>query len=510
MRRSPRSARRDPAVRVPRRSQHDYLGEGLAEELIDTLAHEGLRVLAIGATKRFTESRDPGRIGIERSADAIVDGTVQVSRDRVRISARLVETDSGIQRWSERYDGSFQDVFALQETMGRRVAESLRLEIDAAAHRQTAPQEAIELYLRARREMRGDIAEGSGVIEKLERCIELAPTFTPALPVLAMAGVRAWWANQDARGKEAGIRARTWADRAMRDAPDIAETHLVRAMIASQDGDSAAAAQALAKTIEIAPTMPEAHCLLGELQIETGRMKRAAPRQLRSSSIHAASRLPRARAGRGARGRLRPVRRTHGQADELSHGPSMALSTARFRFALWRRDIDRARIAAAMANCSGTARAHSSRWPTSPRRREGGRHATLGRGSQLDRQRALRPRVSSDRSLAFAGAATSRSRSSPSLQTASSSTSSGCDAAPCSSHCATARSAEALDKVERRQRVEALSSQNESKIAKRLLDFPRRPGLQARRTTRDFAPSAEARRAKLSPRWQRLFFIARA
>lgn len=324
-------------------AEHDYLGEGLAEELIDTLSRtKGLRVLALGATKRFAEHRDPARIGIELSADFVVDGTVQVSKDRVRIAARLVEADSGVQRWSERFDGTFEDVFSLQESMGRRVAESLRLEVDAAAHRRTAPQEAIELYLRARRFMRSDVMmRADEAVEMLEKCIELAPSFTPAIPALAMASLRAWWSRQEVRGPERGERARQHVERAIREAPDLAETHFARAMLANQDGLYREAAQALAKTLEIAPTMPEAHWYLGEMQLETGRWKEGKHR------IQLAIELdPSMNRAYLALARIAAFEGDFALADQhllrlmqLGGGGSMPILAGRLRYAMWNHDL---------------------------------------------------------------------------------------------------------------------------------------------------------------------------
>ncbi len=249
-----------------------YLSDALAEELIDVLSRtQGLRVLALGATRRFAEDRDPVRIGEALGADTIVDGTVQPAGDRVRISARLVETDSGVQRWSDRFDGRFEDVFELQESMGRRVAEALRLELDAAAHRHTAPQEAIELYLRARRLLRADVmARASDALEMLERCLELAPNFEPALPAHAVASLRVLWQVSEAEVSLPDAAASV--SRAAEAAPELAETHYAIGMHAVQSGAYRDAARALAKAIEIAPTMAEVHAYLGQLQVEAGHL----------------------------------------------------------------------------------------------------------------------------------------------------------------------------------------------------------------------------------------------
>jgi eukaryotic-like serine/threonine-protein kinase len=119
----------------------------LGEELIDLLSTtRGLRVLGSGATARFADAseRDPRTIGVELGVDVIVDGNVQLAGNRIRIAARLLAVDSGFQLWSERYDGALEHVFELQDKMGKRIAEALRLELEDIVHRGDAPAEAIE------------------------------------------------------------------------------------------------------------------------------------------------------------------------------------------------------------------------------------------------------------------------------------------------------------------------------------------------------------------------------
>ncbi|MBX3269612.1 MAG: protein kinase [Sandaracinaceae bacterium] len=255
--------------------EHDYLGDGLSEELVDVLSRtRGLKLLALGATRRFAERRDPKEVHDALGVDAVVDGTVQLAGDRVRLAARLVEP-SGVQLWSERFEGRFEDVFALQESMARRLAEALRLELTAASHRHSAPAEALTLYLEARRDLRTDVLmNAGGTVDKLERALALAPGFTPAIAAYAIACIRAWWGGAQSLDEGArGERARRAVERASREAPDVAETHLARAMYAVQGGDYRAAALACAEAIAIAPTMPEAHQYLAELQLEAGRLR---------------------------------------------------------------------------------------------------------------------------------------------------------------------------------------------------------------------------------------------
>jgi serine/threonine-protein kinase len=336
-------------------ADHDYLGEGLGEELIDVLSRtRGLRVLALGATRRFAEDRDPARIGAELAADAVVDGTVQLAGDRVRVSARLLETDTGLVRWTERFDARFEDVFAMQETMGRRVAEALRLELDAAAHRAVTSPEAMQLYLRARKAMRIDVGNRiDEAIRLLERTFELAPELTPAYPAHAIASIRAMWSEErDAEGVRHGRAERSVA-RALERAPELAETQLARAMLAIQMGEYTTAAQALARALEIAPTMVDAHYYLGELQVEAGLLSEGRRRcelalELDPTLLRVHFPLARAAALHGdyecAEQHMRIV-------DEGLATPSAAVLVGRLRFALWRGDHDEARrLTAAMAD----------------------------------------------------------------------------------------------------------------------------------------------------------------
>jgi tetratricopeptide (TPR) repeat protein len=186
----------------------------------------------------------------------------------------MIDPD-GTQRWTERYDGRLEDVFALQESLGRRVAEALRIELVVAAHRHTAPPEALEHYLRARRMQRQPTQVSNlEVVGMLERAVELAPDFGAALAAHAIASVRAWWGDgETGQGRDAMDRARRSMARAQQQAPELAETHLATAIWVVLCGGFIAAARALGRALELAPTMAEAHLYLGQIQCEAGRPK---------------------------------------------------------------------------------------------------------------------------------------------------------------------------------------------------------------------------------------------
>ncbi|MFO7566771.1 MAG: protein kinase [Enhygromyxa sp.] len=326
-----------------------YVAESLSDELIDVLSTmRGLRVSGSGATARFVDAsdRDPRTIGAELGVEVIVDGTVQLSGKRIRISARLLDVGSGFQLWSERYDGALEDVFELQDKMGKRIAEALRLELEDIAHRGEAPVEAIEAYLRARQLARSWEWKGpSGAIAQYQRCIELAPHFKPALAGYAIACLRAWFMPAwDASEPDWGQRARAAVDAALDGAPELAETHLAAAIHAVQHGEYKQAAESLRQALRVAPTYAAAHEYLGRLQIEAGRANEGVAHlelalELDPNLVYA---LPNIARYRGLRGDLagfdEQIERFVTLTGRAHHAPSAMLEV---RVGVWYRDTER-------------------------------------------------------------------------------------------------------------------------------------------------------------------------
>ncbi len=252
-----------------------YLADALADELVDLLAAtEGLRLIGVGVTAKFSErrGRDPRSIGRELGVDAIVDGTAQIADGRLRVIARLIDSETGFQRWTERFDGTIGDVFELQDRLAKRIAEALRVEVEQSIHRGDASPEAIEHYLRARQLARLWRFKGEdGAVARLRRCLELAPGFRPALASYAHACVRAWFIPRKREDPDWEPLAEQAIAAALAGAPEIAETQLAAARWASYAGNHIDAARHLRQAVAIAPTYAEAHHYLGLLQLEGGR-----------------------------------------------------------------------------------------------------------------------------------------------------------------------------------------------------------------------------------------------
>jgi len=274
------SARHDSLAVLPFRfrgpRESDYLAEALVDELVDLLSQtRGLRVFGVGSTARFTEAstRDPKLVGEELGVDVIVDGTVLLAGDRLRISARLIEVKDGFQLWHERFEGCFADVFELQDRLAKRIAEALRVELDIIAHRESVEPEAVEHYLRGRQaHLRWIMFGPEGALAHYRAALARAPTFKPALAHLAAASVLAWFQPHEHDDIDWEREAEQAVARAMEHAAGLPETRLAASNLAAQRGDHGEAARHLREALDVAPTFALAHEFFGRISLEAGRV----------------------------------------------------------------------------------------------------------------------------------------------------------------------------------------------------------------------------------------------
>ena len=134
-----------------------YLCDGMAEELIGALSKlDGLRVASRTASFRARAAdMDIRDLGTQLGVGAVVEGTVQKSGDRLRISTRLINVKDGYDLWSERYDRKLEDVFALQDEISQSIVAKLSGLLLGQRSKQTVATptkntEAYELYLKGR------------------------------------------------------------------------------------------------------------------------------------------------------------------------------------------------------------------------------------------------------------------------------------------------------------------------------------------------------------------------
>ncbi|HJQ64974.1 MAG TPA: protein kinase [Gemmatimonadales bacterium] len=175
-----------PFKDLSREQDQAYLCEGIAEELRDAL----MRMGSLRVASRHLDVREGGRRLDVRS---ILEGSVRVAGDRLRISVTLSSVETGFQLWSERYDEAMTDVFQVQDDIARRVVARLLPDADRGGAPVVAPGtadlEAYRAYLRGRHfAQRRTAADLEKAIESYEAALAREPGFA-----LAAAGLADTW-----------------------------------------------------------------------------------------------------------------------------------------------------------------------------------------------------------------------------------------------------------------------------------------------------------------------------
>jgi TolB-like protein len=145
-----------PFVDLSQAKDQEYLGDGLAEEILNQLAQvPALRL--VGRTSSFSfkgKDDDLRSIGSKLGVAHLLEGSVRKSGDRIRITAQLAAASDSSQLWSKTYDRNLTDVFAVQDEIARDVAQALSVKLDAVklntAQGGTTNVDAYDRYLRWR------------------------------------------------------------------------------------------------------------------------------------------------------------------------------------------------------------------------------------------------------------------------------------------------------------------------------------------------------------------------
>jgi adenylate cyclase len=172
----------------------DYLGDGLAEELIHTLARvSGLRVPARTSSFAYKgRNFDLRRIAAELDVDAVLEGSVRAAGERIRITAQLIDGDSGFHLWSEHYDRRFENLFEVQDELANAIIVQTLNATTQASGPQTPlrapPTQSFEAYRLFLEALADQARLGPGnrrAFEKLQQALRLDPGFARARAVVA-------------------------------------------------------------------------------------------------------------------------------------------------------------------------------------------------------------------------------------------------------------------------------------------------------------------------------------
>jgi len=212
----------------------EYFADGMTDELITDLGQIGaLRVISRTSAMTYKGARKPlAQIGSELGVQALVEGSVLRSGERVRITAQLIQVADDKHIWAHSYEGDAQDVLALQKRVARTIAEqvSTTLNRQEQAALQTSgaiKPEAYDAYLRGRYFWNKRTGDGlRHAIEYFTDAIEKDPTFAAAYSGLADAyALSGDWEYGILSPQDAFARAKVAAGKALELDPNSAEAH---------------------------------------------------------------------------------------------------------------------------------------------------------------------------------------------------------------------------------------------------------------------------------------------
>src|SRR3984957_1535774 len=212
----------------------DYFADGMTDELITRLAQiNTLRVISRTSVMTYKNARKSlPEIARELNVDAVVEGSVSRSGERVRITAQLIQVPADTHVWAQSYDEDFQDTLALQSKVARDIAEQIQVTLNrqeqaALVKSKTVNPEAYEDYLKGRyfwNKRTGDALKRA--IDYFSHAIQTDPTYAEAYSGLADSyALSGDWEYGVLSPKDAFSKAKTAATKALALDDSLGEAH---------------------------------------------------------------------------------------------------------------------------------------------------------------------------------------------------------------------------------------------------------------------------------------------
>jgi TolB-like protein len=260
-------------------AENEYFADGISEEILNLLA--GVRDLEVASrTSAFaykgTSSSIPD-IASALGVRYVLEGSVRKAGEQVRITAQLIDSSNDRHLWSETYDRTLNDIFAIQDEIAGAIGAALQVELlGASGQRVTVETIDPELYadfLEARHLLRRrNYTDMAAALELLRGVVVTEPDFARGQAILSEAYMHnGLGADAPLAEGMAFTRAREHADRAIALNPDLAVPYTVLALITQWGGgDKLAALEYYGRAIELEPDEPRAYHWRGILYGQAG------------------------------------------------------------------------------------------------------------------------------------------------------------------------------------------------------------------------------------------------
>jgi TolB-like protein/DNA-binding winged helix-turn-helix (wHTH) protein/tetratricopeptide (TPR) repeat protein len=247
----------------------DYFADGMTDELITRLAQiSTLRVISRTSAMKYKHAPKPlSEVARDLAVDAVIEGSVSRSGDRVRITAEMIDAHSDKHIWSESYDEDIRDTLLLQSRVTRAIAKQIRTIVNpqeqlSLVKSKVVDPDAYEAYLKGRYFWNKRTREGLGTaIENFNRAITIDPGYAEAYSGLADAyAIAGDWKYGLLPPQDAFPKATAAAAKALALDNDLGEAHASLAFALDLYGwDWDAAETQYKQAIQLAPGYATAH-----------------------------------------------------------------------------------------------------------------------------------------------------------------------------------------------------------------------------------------------------------
>src|SRR5215469_7696361 len=258
-----------PLQNLSNDSAQEYLSDGMTDALITDLAQiASVKVISRTSSMQYKETKKSlPEIARELNVDGIVEGTVQRSGDRVRITAQLIHGPSDKHLWANSYEREMRDVLTLEREVTADIADRVQaritLEREPVQPRPVNPK-ALDAYLQGNYHLNTNAGPHNEELRKagefFQQAINADPNFAPAYVGLAEAHYTVWWESDN----DLAVMTRA-SERALVLDPNSSDAWVELGLVRLADWDWVAAEEQTRRAIILNPNSANGHEYLGEI-----------------------------------------------------------------------------------------------------------------------------------------------------------------------------------------------------------------------------------------------------
>jgi adenylate cyclase len=261
--------------------EQEYFADGMVEEITTALSHyPSLFVIARNSCFTYKgRAIDVKQVGRELGVRYVLEGSVRKAGDRIRVAAQLVEAETGIHDWAERYDRDLTDIFALQDEITQAVTIAVAPAIAGAEQRRAMrrPPESLDAWAAYQRGLwhfsKGTLGDNALAQKFFQQAIDLDPSFAGSFTGLTYAHWRAAGVFGTQNLAEAEDLAEGLVRRAVALDANDAEARTCFGNQLMRRGDYAGALAEIERALAMSPNLADAHGALGSVLTRSGHPK---------------------------------------------------------------------------------------------------------------------------------------------------------------------------------------------------------------------------------------------